>query len=112
MKATRSKDGQPRFTFRVEHRIGRKELVTLLCCHAAREGQGTLAEAELPESPSRAWIERTAREVLKQWGHESWAYWSDDVNDEEAEAITNWAEDAVLGRFPELYRGVGSALVR
>lgn len=97
MKFTRSKDGKPRATIRLTIRVSQDDMVTALATLAARDGLD-----DLPERPSAAWIWRMVREVYLMDGTESPGYWRDDITDEDADAIEEWATAAVERRFPQL----------
>ena len=98
-KTTRSKDGKRRMNLRVEHRLGRDELVNLLCAAAVKEGDWT---EDFPERPSVAWVLGQARRLLWHSGSDAYDYWRDDIYDDDADEIEAWATEAVDRAFPEL----------
>lgn len=93
-RATRSRDGRFRFTLRVDHRIGREDLVDVLAYAKTRD--------ETPESLTRESLVTLTRETYRH-SAESAAWWRDDA-DEDADEIEQWAEDVVDDLFPELSR--------
>lgn len=96
-RVTMSKDGVPRMTVRVEHRLGHDDLVRNLCLVAAREPDGL---EELPINPSPSWVMREVKTVLRMDGSQAADYWQDDMAD--PDEIEAWARSAVSGAFPDL----------
>lgn len=94
-KATSSKDGLPRFTVSVKHRIGRDWLIEFV---ASR-----LAMNDPIQSKTELW--KSINEELKNRGGDSAFYWNDKyqaVDEEAAEEFRRQATLIVESWFPEL----------
>lgn len=106
MKVTNSQDGVRRATIRVEYRVGFEDLVRLMCHFATRE----YPEAdERPERLSRDFILDKARESLRSQGSDGPDYWSDNITEDQAEGIEEWARGVVRAAFGvDFGLGVGS----
>lgn len=99
MRFTESWDNVRRANLMVRHRVGRDELVTTLCASVS----GTEEIDEIVQTTmTRTAIEREVRLYLHRRGSESAAYWSDDVDEDEAESLREWAGAQVDTAFPEV----------
>lgn len=95
LKPTRSKDGKPRATVRVEHRVDFDAVVALICL-------GLAGTYDRPERLTRTWIDNQVRRELRFRGLEGADYWRDDVPDEEADELEEWVIDEVGRLYSEL----------
>jgi hypothetical protein len=96
MKPTNSKDGKKRVDMRITHRVGGEDFVSALCVlHQSDDAD------ELPDL-TRAQIEEKVREVLTKRPDDRY-WWRDDLEDDDADTLLEWAEELVQRRFPELY---------
>lgn len=94
MNPTMSKDGKVRATVRVQHRVDLDQVVSILCLENQSVGDD-------PPDLSRSAIDEQVRRELRFRGLEGADYWRDDVPDDEADALEEWATELVLRRYPE-----------
>lgn len=92
---TMSKDGVARFNMRVNHRIGRDDLIRFLAFDQRYE------ETFDSYTSQRAVLD-TVRFTLLTSGSEAADYWRDGVTEEDADAVEAWATETVDRLFPEL----------
>jgi hypothetical protein len=100
LKFTQSRDGRPRATLTIKTRVGLDDIVSAICYELAR----TECIEDVSEVPriTKAYVERTVKEVLHRVGHESYGYWQDGVDRDFAEELEDTVQKAVLKLYPEL----------
>lgn len=105
MRFTMSKDGVERANVRVQHRLSREDLVDLLCLAVTKShvpGVDSVYDESdldvLPERLHRDPGEIAIRDVLRQYGADARHWWRDDVGEDVADVIRDWAEEQV-GRW-------------
>ena len=83
-------------TIQVTHHIGWEELVA---------AAGLLWENVFttPLNLTKADVERSLREILKDNGEERLAYWHEHVDDEHVDEIGRWARAQILRLWPEMF---------
>ncbi len=86
MRITNSKDGQPRTTIRVTHRIGLRELVIACILNLPHEQELTKRD-----------IKQAIHECLQRTGSELFDYWSENIDIADRERLEEWAT-AQVGR--------------
>lgn len=109
MKITKSNDGLPRVTIKVEHRIGRDFLVCWLCWELSRqsskrdsEGNISIEQDVLDMIKNRRTLFRSVREYLQSHGDDSVYYWSDDLSEIETRDILEVADIYIRNLLPEM----------
>ena len=96
MRVTASVDGVKRVNFQVTHRVGGDDFARALCLEYRSEDIGSLPDL------GRVQIEKVVRDALKR-RPDSMPYWSDELEEDETEALWAWADGLVRRRFPELF---------
>jgi hypothetical protein len=102
VKATKSRDGQRRFTMHIPVRVGATDLAACLAYYVIRDDPEF--DPDDPPKMSRAAIERIARDVIRRVGHETYGYWQDGEDEDVVDAVEEWTTSEVARLFPELGR--------
>lgn len=91
MRITNSKDGQPRATIRVTHRIGLRELVIACILDLPHEQELTKND-----------IHVAVHECLQRGGSELFDHWADGIDDTDRMRLEEWATACVVRHWPHL----------
>jgi hypothetical protein len=106
MKFTNSKDGRVRLNISVTYRIGREELMQLVCKRIAEQADHWSDSVLLISPENQFQNQKTLINALKEEfevrGTDGICYWSDSVSDRLTAAIRQYANEEINRLFPEL----------